>query len=114
MTERPRREHSDVDGRAILWGGLALIVTVLLVALVARLLTSASGPAPAGPTDTRHDRPALLRSDPVAERAAYQQEQRAHQRSYGWVDRKHGIVHIPVERAMQLQAEADARQREQP
>ncbi len=111
QTERPRQERSDVDGRAILVGGLAVLVTVLLVALIARLLTGATGPARAGPTDTSHDRPALLRSDPAAERSSYQHQKRARLESYGWVDREHGIAHIPVERAMQLQVEADTERR---
>ncbi len=36
-------------------------------------------------------RAALLRTD-----------QEARLRSYGWVDRRSGVIHIPVERAMQL------------
>lgn len=114
QTERPRQERSDVDARAILWGGLAVLMMVLLVALAARLLTSANGPARAGPTDTSHDRPGLLQSDPVAERSAYLQAKQARLGSYGWIDREHGIAHIPIERAMQLQVEADAQRRAPP
>jgi hypothetical protein len=112
-TERPRQERSDVDVRGVFIGALGVIATVLLVALAARFLTSASGPARAGATDTSHDRPALLSSDPVAERSAYQREKRTRLGSYGWIDREHGIAHIPVERAMQLQVEADAQRRAQ-
>jgi len=114
QAERPRQERSDLNGRAVLWGGLAVLITVLLVSLAARLLTSASGPARAGPTDTSHDRPSLLRSDPVADRSAYEEEKQARLQGYGWVDRERGIAHIPVERAMQLQVEADAQRRGRP
>ncbi len=36
-------------------------------------------------------------------------EQRQRLESYGWADRKAGVIHIPVERAMELELERGAR-----
>jgi protein SCO1/2 len=98
---------AGLNGRAVMWGGMGVIATVLCVALFARFLTSAEGPARRGPTETTVQEPKLLRSDPVAERAAYEREKNARLHSYGWIDRERGIAHIPIERAMELQASAE-------
>lgn len=42
-----------------------------------------------------------LQTDPEADLAAYVSKERQLLDSYGWVDRGHGIVHIPVEIAME-------------
>jgi protein SCO1/2 len=101
------RVSTDLNSRAVVCGGVGVIVAVVLIALVAHFLTSASGPARSAPTDTSSDEPKVLRSDPVAERLTYESETNARLASYGWVDREHGIAHIPVERAMELQVAED-------
>jgi len=42
-----------------------------------------------------------------AEQRAATQHARLH--SYGWVDRRRGLIHIPIERAMQLEVEESRR-----
>ncbi|HET7675787.1 MAG TPA: hypothetical protein VFL54_09725 [Gammaproteobacteria bacterium] len=48
--------------------------------------------------------PRLL-ANPQAELKALRIENRQRLHSYGWVDKQRGIVHVPIERAMQLIAE---------
>jgi len=107
QAERPTaHEHSDLKGRAVVIGALGILVMVVLVALLAGFLTGASGPARRGPTDTTIAAPRRLSSDPLAERSSYEEKKRTRLESYGWVDREQGIVHVPIERAMELQAAA--------
>lgn len=46
--------------------------------------------------------PVRLQRDPAAELAQVQAEQRARLGSYGWIDPEKRILHIPVERAVEL------------
>jgi hypothetical protein len=123
--ERPevRHERSDVNVRAILWfaGGLtvaAVVIHIGLWALFAVFAKSARGtdvdrrPLAIGELQ-RPPEPRLQalpwergtdwappRVDLGELRAA--EDRRLH--SYGWVDRRAGTVHIPVERAIELLA----------
>ena len=47
-----------------------------------------------------------LQADPAAERIRIQQQQLEQLNGYGWVDRKAGIAHIPIERAMEILAQS--------
>jgi hypothetical protein len=42
-----------------------------------------------------------LQTDPAADLGAYVRKEQHLLDSYGWVDREHGIVHVPIEIAMQ-------------
>jgi hypothetical protein len=108
---RPRQESSDLNVRAVVLGAVAVIVTVLLVALVARFLTSASGPARPGATETSVERPRRLPSDPFNPSVAFNADKRAQLESYGWIDRGRGFAHVPIERAMQMRATDDSAKR---
>lgn len=46
-----------------------------------------------------------LETDPRKDRLALETAARARLQSYGWVDRQQGVAHIPIERAMALQAQ---------
>jgi hypothetical protein len=59
------------------------------------LLDASGMPATTGPAP----QPA-----PQADLAAFRAEKGALLESYGWVDRPHNVVHIPIERAMRLLA----------
>jgi protein SCO1/2 len=43
-----------------------------------------------------------VESDPPRDLAEYRREQRARIEGYRWIDRKAGVVHIPIERAMEI------------
>lgn len=46
-----------------------------------------------------------LQEDPVADLEEWQAASREHLQSSGWVDRRNGIVHIPIDQAMALTVE---------
>jgi len=46
-----------------------------------------------------------LEADPRGDRLALEADARRRLESYGWTDRAKGLAHIPIERAMALQAE---------
>ena len=65
---------------------------------------------PLGPSATPFQRPEerqlpplpRLQVEPVLELNEARNQQRSELDTYGWVDRSHGIVHIPIDRAMDL------------
>lgn len=91
-------EPSDIHVRAVAGFGLALAVVVgLILAGVAMIrhpsTTARETVTPPGPRLQAH-----AREDLIKLRAA----EEARLNSYGWVDRKAGLIHIPIERAMEL------------
>ncbi len=46
-----------------------------------------------------------LQARPSADMAAFKARETAELNSYGWVDRQHGVVHVPIEQAMRNLAE---------
>jgi hypothetical protein len=101
----PRNPGVAVEtGDAPLWlyaalaAGLAVFVIISVVALRFIYPSAVSGPSDAPRGESA--KPALQINAPAdltAHRAAEQQQLT----SYGWVDRQAGVVHIPVNRAMQ-------------
>lgn len=95
-----RHEHSDVGPRAIAFG---LVATVLLLAVlgVAAYLAfpAAVHDAPLHPPLPRYPAPAL-QTAPAADRQAMHRRALARLGATFWVDRAHGIAHIPIADAM--------------
>ena len=101
---RPRYEPADAEPRVVglIAAGLAALIVLGLVAgwayLAVRQHTAPrEGPAAAG----FQDGPAYRTSIDAAW-DGYQRDIRSHLVGYGWVNRPAGIVHIPVERAIDL------------
>lgn len=119
MAEReghaPGVEERDVDPRFPLTVGVGALVVIGLALLLAVYLVHNPFVRPEVPTPTRlgtaprsAEHVLVHPADRLtALRAAA--EQRLH--SYGWVDRQAGVVHIPIERAMQLIVRRDAARR---
>jgi hypothetical protein len=107
--EHPKQEPSDLRPRAILLGAAGVITMVLLVALVAYLLTRASG-ATGGVALTRAPiaRATALSSNPEDDITAFQRGKRAQLETYGWADPERRFAHIPIEQAMQKLASQDS------
>ncbi len=111
--------RSDARGEAYSAQGIAVrpvaavaagIVAVIGVALVAARFVAGGIAEPAvTPGAVRTTEPAL-QAHPASDLAAYRAEKERVLESYGWVDREHGIVRIPIERAMALYVQ----QRQQP
>lgn len=106
-------ERTDVRGvllffAALLVGGLVMLAGLWGLAV----LFERDDPAPrvpvwseAGPAPTEgsgREAPWLHWVDPPRDAALVLEEQRERLRSYGWVDREAGVVHVPIERAMEV------------
>lgn len=103
-------ERTDVPGRV---PAIVVVVTVLAVTvsivLVAGLVNRVWVPAPAdpdlfGPGQGPEPAPAL-QQNPRADMDQLRRRWRQRLHSFGWVDRRAGIVHIPIDLAMDRIAE---------
>jgi hypothetical protein len=93
-------ETSDASPRVIATAGAIVAGGVLAVLAIAWLLWSGHPQTRRTRADQSFlygpaDRPDVLRQWPAIERAA-----RAHLSRYEWVDRRAGIVRIPIDQAM--------------
>ncbi len=99
--EHPQQEPSDLSPRAVLVGAAGVVAVVLLVALLARALTSvpaSTGPAGATTSVVRGPR---LSSNPEEDISTYERHKHSQLETYGWVDQGHAFARIPIEQAMQ-------------
>lgn len=102
----PGYETRDVDPKVIIWlvGSIVVVVGASMIGL--RLLVdthSASAARQEPPLVSTVDQTPpspRLQTTPVRDYQTFVAEQDARLHSYGWVDRQQGIVHIPIERAM--------------
>jgi hypothetical protein len=103
----PAHEAADVDSHRV-WQTAAILAATIVAAAVAayggmaflrhqtgRPLAPIDAPPIAMPSPP-------LQSDPSRDLAALRAEKRAILGEYAWIDRDHGIVRIPIERAMSL------------
>lgn len=106
-------ETRDVSVRAVLWLALgivfaAVIVHVGLWILLASLRSEAHqhDPRLSPLAETQPTPPApRLQSAPSQDYQQFRREEDERLHSYGWVDREHKVVRIPIARAMELLAE---------
>lgn len=110
---RRRHEVHDIQLRPILLFGLSLVIAAVVIHLALwwlmrvwtdRPLTPRFQLPPAALTPGPMQGPAV-QPFPASELEQLLSEQAARTESYGWVDRQSGVVHIPIERAMQLLVE---------
>jgi hypothetical protein len=103
-------ERTDVRLRPILWFGLGLTVaTAAIYVVLAWMLVGFSKSAPeVQPPPVGHRRappgPSLQLS-PAEELKALRENERTLLNEYGWVDRKAGVVRIPIDRAIEILSE---------
>jgi hypothetical protein len=116
-------EHTDINVRAIIWSGVALVVVCVVTAvlmygtftifesLAARNDPSVSplaAPPTAMPVTTTESpsfgtapNPKLLTNEPAAlEKLRSSEAERL--KGYGWVDQGAGVAHLPIEEAKKL------------
>jgi len=92
-------EPRDVDLRAVGLTAIGVFVWLLFVPYVLSLGYSGSTrDAFKGPTVIPPE--PRLQSDPQADLAEFRAAKQAQLAGFGWVDRAHGIVHIPIDAAM--------------
>jgi len=106
---RPMHETAEVDASRIWRVATALVVTLVAVALLAawvlRLLHHQTG-RPLAILDSAPGRMPVpsLQSAPALDLAAFRAQKQAMLGEYRWLDREHGILRIPIERAIELLA----------
>jgi len=109
-------EHTDIDPgvgyRFALWLAVSMVVSAGIVYGVYALLTSRADSMDA--TTQKYPLAQGVSQEPPAPRLQAQPfkdvyqlkaDQRTVLHSYGWVDKANGVVHLPIERAMQLTLE---------
>jgi hypothetical protein len=109
VPEESPYEKGDVHFRGVLIFAVALVVGVVLtlalvggmIALLAQRSPSSMRASPTG-TPSVVPPPPVLQAQPWEDLRRYREEQSRILLDYAWIDRKAGIVRIPVERAMEL------------
>jgi hypothetical protein len=95
--------------RAIAIGGGAVLAMVVIAVIIAVIVVRGLAPergAPRAAVPPAAEPP--LQAMPERDFPAYLREKQTLLHEYAWVDRAHGIVRIPVERAMSLLVEQQA------
>lgn len=112
MPEEPSYEKGDVQFRGVLIFAVALAVGVVLTlvlvgGMIAILAQQSPSPMRASRTGTPGvvPPPPLLQAQPWEDLRRYREEQSRVLSNYAWIDRKAGVVQIPIERAMDLVVE---------
>jgi len=117
----PRHEESDVNVFAIGRFAFALVAVVavclfLVFGFFHFLVNLTGGPRPAVSDYSRNGQlPPLphLEERPTVELRAFRQAEDNELASYGWIDQKNGVVHIPIDRAIDLLAQRGLPSRQQ-
>lgn len=110
----PHVGHETTDASPLYVGLFALGLT-LMVALVLPLLgwifwrfeaaaRRADAPQSALPGNRAPPQP-VLQSDPSAELIVFRREEQQRLTGYGWIDRNKRVVHVPIERAIEILSE---------
>jgi hypothetical protein len=110
--EQAGHETRDINVRVVLWFAVGMIVLAIIMHLALGglfVFFKDRHPSPQAPSRIAlHPEmlapPPRLQTVPGAELARFQQAEKKKLNSYGWMDRQHGIVRIPIERAMELVA----------
>jgi len=104
-------EPSDFNPRGVAEFVVGLVITVVVSAVVVAgvmrywlSISPVGNTAPFSKVIARITAPRLQIS-PADDLAAIHEREQSFLHGYGWVDRKAGIIHIPIERAMQLVVE---------
>ena len=105
-------ESADVDVRRVALIAGALAATVIGCAILAFGLLAWFSRDVIGPTGPNSDARSIqafaaprLETTPARDIASFKREQAQKLERYGWIDHSRGIVHIPIERAIELMVE---------
>ena len=103
-----RSEEDVISSRAIVLVGVAALVIFLLGSLAASAylrVKQGEHPPLALPPETGQNKIGLVEQQlfELADRGERERARKLQRlSSYGWVDRQAGVVHVPIERAMEL------------
>lgn len=102
---RPRHEGTDAHPRVVVGIAAALALLVVAGLLVGRAYVRSHGTSPMtvgfqqGPGE---------RTSVEATWSDYQRDTQAHLSGYGWIDRRAGVVRVPLDRAIDLVSAEEA------
>lgn len=99
----PEESEGIHVGRVLAVGAITLVIFSVATGLV-WLLTGAGGPGVPAPAELGQPEVGIVDQRPFALDARAEQlrqAQRARLEGFGWVDRDAGLIHVPVERAME-------------
>ena len=101
VLDNPETAYERADVRLMTIGVLAIVTFAFLVA-IPLVLRGAYHQTLADVDRRRAVTPPapVLQVDPRSDLTAFRAEEDARLKSYGWVDRSKGVVHIPIARAM--------------
>ena len=105
------RSYEIEDAHPRLIGKVAAIVAATIIAsmVVVEFLYHFSFLDVAGPNrQTSFTQSAEYKTSIATEWASLDRDSDAHLHTYGWIDRRHGVVRIPIDRAMDLLAQEAA------
>ena len=103
-TGHPGYESSGASiGRAVLYGGILFLLAAALALIASGAIAGPDQEISALPTTALKEPALQIRPRDDLQEMRAREEERLH--SYGWVDKKTGVVHIPIERAIELTIE---------
>jgi hypothetical protein len=111
----PKIRGADISGRIIACAALGLPVVVIITGIAAWMILVLldSGHSEVAERWNRTPPPRMpapqLQTSAPQDLLALSNEKRAMLNGYRWLDRKTGVVQIPIERAMQLSVERNGR-----
>jgi len=106
-------ETRDISVTVVAWLGVGLIISAIAIylaiaGLYRHFARQTSSPEPASRIALRRPMvvpPPQLQVNPATDFERFRAAEDAQLNSYGWVDKKAGVIRIPIERAMDLIAE---------
>ena len=110
MAERVGHEQRDANVKLITWFAVGLVVCAIIIHLVTGWLYKVfkdDYPSPDAPSrialDAKPIAPApQLQTNAQVDLAKYEDEENKKLNSYGWLDKRAGVIHVPIERAIDL------------
>lgn len=103
-----RHETRDANVRGLMWFGVGLLALIIFGYIVTEITfhyyVGSRRETPTTSLFTKGQTPPapLIQEHPGVELQGYLKEQRQILDNYGWVDRKAGVVRIPIQQAMTL------------
>lgn len=116
-------EKRDIRVRAILWTGVAIIISAILIHTAVWWLfrlfdrqEAHKGRPPATLVNARREPPPepRLQPDPPMDLNRMRAAEDSELHTYGWIDRPKGVVRIPIEQAMTLLVQRGLPKNQQP
>jgi hypothetical protein len=106
-------ETRDANVRVVTWFAVILVLSAIVIHFACAglyWLFARQHPSPDPPSRIAFNPQPVapeprLQNNPTMDLESFAKDQNTRLNSYGWIDRERGVIHIPIERAMDLIAE---------